>query len=221
MHAKTTTKSPPSKNLLHQTFNRLTAIGIAGRKGKQVRWLWRCSCGTLTIAFAANVTRGHTKSCGCWHRDATSIAKTTHGATVGRVIAREYTTWQSMLGRCYNPKNAKYPRYGGRGIEVCERWRHSFKNFLTDMGKKPAGLTLDRIDNDKGYSPDNCRWATRARQNRNYSRNVMLTFQGETMCLTDWASHKNLTSSALLTRLRRGWSVERALATPPLVNQYG
>lgn len=221
MHAKTTIKKPLYKNLLHQTFGRLTAIGIAGRKGHQILWLWRCSCGTLTIANASNVTRGHTKSCGCWHRESTSLAHTTHGATVNRVVSKEYTVWVTMIQRCTNPKNQKYRRYGARGITVCERWRHSFENFLADMGKKPApDYSIERKDNNAGYSPENCKWASAAEQNRNYSRNVRMTFQGKTMCLTDWAIHKNLTSTMLMCRLRRGWSIERTLSTPRMVNGY-
>lgn len=130
---------------------------------------------------------------------------------------REYNIWQMMLKRCFDPTSPVYPRYGGRGITVCDRWRYSFRNFYEDMG--PAnGRTLERIDNDDIYRPGNCRWATYKEQARNKSNNRYLTFEGRTMLITDWAAETGIKIATLVTRLNRnGWTVERALTTKPCV----
>jgi len=124
-----------------------------------------------------------------------------------------YKLWTSMMQRCTNPAGKDYPRYGGRGITVCERWTR-FENFYADMGLRPEGKTLDRIDNDKGYSPDNCRWATLQEQMRNSRQTVMITRDGKTQCLKDWQRDLGLPASTYTGRRMRGWSVERALESP-------
>jgi hypothetical protein len=118
-----------------------------------------------------------------------------------------------MLQRCTNPRNPSYPRYGGKGITVCERWR-SFDNFLTDMGPRPEGTSIDRMDNARGYEPANCRWATSFQQAQNTSVAVSITAFGETRCLSEWARLRGLSLTTLHSRLRLGWSPERALSTP-------
>lgn len=133
--------------------------------------------------------------------------------THGMSRSSEYKTWESMLQRCINPNNKSWKRYGARGITVCERWK-SFENFYADMGDRPAGMTLDRKDNDKGYSPDNCRWATYAEQNRNYSRNVLIEWGTKRMTVTDWEKELGMKHRTLDNRLRRGWSIERAITHP-------
>jgi len=119
-----------------------------------------------------------------------------------------------MFQRCYNPNGTKYADYGGRGITVCDRWL-KFENFYADMGDRPEGMEIDRFpDNDGNYEPGNCRWATRPEQMRNTRANRMITFQGRTQCLTDWANEIGVGCSTICTRLARGWSLERALTTP-------
>lgn len=125
-----------------------------------------------------------------------------------------YGTWNSMMARCYNEKHAKYPLYGARGLRVCRRW-HTFQNFVDDMGMRPSGLMLERIDNDKGYSPENCKWATYAEQIRNRNITVWLTHDGKTMCIKDWADHLGISYSTLKERLRQGYSTELALTMKP------
>jgi hypothetical protein len=127
----------------------------------------------------------------------------------------EYAVWASMIARCNTPTHKAFPRYGGRGITVCERWRR-YEHFIADMGPCPRGLTLERIDNDKGYEPSNCKWATRAAQNRNTSQTRWLTLNGVTLCQQDWCHRTGLSWGTLNGRLRRKWSVERALTTPPI-----
>jgi hypothetical protein len=127
----------------------------------------------------------------------------------------EYKSWQHMLDRCHNSANKRFADYGGRGIIVCERWRHSFINFYKDMGPKPSrGHSIDRVDNDGPYSPNNCRWATNDGQARNTRRNRWLTYQGETLCAADWARRMKMPHPTLHARLKAGWSVERALTQP-------
>jgi len=124
-----------------------------------------------------------------------------------------YLCWASMKSRCLSPKDQRYPRYGGRGISVCDRWLE-FENFLTDMGERPRGRSLDRIDNDGNYEPGNCRWATQLEQQSNRRSNRLLTFRGETLCMTEWARRIGISAQALFTRLKRGWPVDVALVAP-------
>lgn len=127
---------------------------------------------------------------------------------------RTYMTWNDMRQRCTNPKKCFYERYGGRGITICDEWR-DFAAFLRDMGYRPDGLTLERIDNDKGYSKDNCVWATQAQQRRNQSTTQMLTYRGETLCLKDWANRIGISQSGLWLRVNKfGWNIEKAISTP-------
>lgn len=148
-----------------QKVGRLTTVKVVGRaKDGQYLWRCRCSCGQLTIVVAGNLSTGHTRSCGCLAREATGNRRRIHGAAG----TREFWIWVAIRQRCYNKNNHAYSNYGGRGITVCARWRKSFKNFFADVGKRPhPSLTLDRINNDQGYSPKNWRWATRAQQSQN------------------------------------------------------
>lgn len=129
-----------------------------------------------------------------------------------------YGTWAMMRARCSNPDHKAYPDYGGRGVTVCERWK-SFENFIADMGERPAGMTLDRIDNDKGYSPENCRWATRKQQNNNSRKNRLLTHEGRTQTLSAWAGEAGLSRGALLKRLARGWTLAESLTVAATRNK--
>lgn len=194
----TTQERPSTQNLLHQKFNRLTAIGYVGRyrNTTNAEWLWRCDCGNLITMSANAVKRGNTKSCGCLKRETRSTQ--THGmARRGKHRTPEYHIWSAMIQRCANPENKGYERYGKRGIRVCERWL-IFENFLADMGPRPTlKLTLERKNNNLGYSPENCEWASRRLQMRNNSRTLVLTLNGETMCLTDWVARLETTISKL------------------------
>jgi hypothetical protein len=137
-----------------------------------------------------------------------------HGASVD--YRPEHLVWFNMLARCYNPEIPAYGNYGGRGITVCERWRNSFLAFLEDMGKRPAPRhTIERIDNDLGYSPENCTWATWKQQSRNGRRNRLITFCGRTKCLTDWATEIGISYQTLSFRLKH-WDLDKALTTPKL-----
>lgn len=123
-------------------------------------------------------------------------------------------SWYSLIARCYNKNNASYPRYGAKGIQVCERWRSSYDNFVEDMGARPDGCTIGRIDNKGNYEPSNCRWMTREEQDRNKRNNRFITAFGETKCITDWATQYGLSYDTLYRRLNRGLAIEEALIRP-------
>lgn len=140
----------------------------------------------------------------------------THGNTCSGRRSTEYRAWQAMRTRCNNPKASKYSYYGGRGIKVCERWNSSFSTFLTDMGRRPLGHSLDRFpDNDGNYEPGNVRWANRQQQDNNKRTNHLITFKGETLPIGMWATRLGIPVETISSRLLHlGWSVDRALATP-------
>lgn len=192
-------------DLRNQRFGRLVAVEPAQKdKSGNCRWLCRCDCGASTISQEGKLRSGHARSCGCLQRE----ASTKHGLIGTRV----YEIWRSMSKRCLNPRHKSFPSYGGRGIKVCARWSDVAK-FYADMGDPPAGMSLDRIDNNGDYEPGNCRWATPAQQTRNRRPNVNLTLNGRTMCVTDWARETGVSRETIYTRLRRGWSIERALSS--------
>ncbi len=156
-------------DLIGRTFSRLTVVARTVNFNHSVRYECLCVCGKTVIAYKSMLVSGKHKSCGCLKRERIIEQSTTHGLHNHEL----YNTWKNMWQRCTNPNNPKYPRWGGRGIEVHERWR-SFENFIADVGDRPPGKTLDRRDNDGDYGPDNWRWATPAEQAAN-TRNLKLT----------------------------------------------
>lgn len=157
-------------------YGMLTLLHLVERKLGGNKWLVRCDCGTEKVMYARDVCSGHTQSCGCTSNARRAEKHITHGLTE----TREYSTWCHILGRCNNPTDHKYSIYGGRGIKVCERWQLSFVNFLEDMGAAPVGHSIDRINNDGNYEPNNCRWAnakTQASNRRNVKK--VLVFGNE------------------------------------------
>lgn len=148
-----------------QRFGRLTALRFTHSVNGVRMWLCRCDCGIEAPVDCHALRTGNTKSCGCLRRDVASAANRTHGLSGSSTFFR----WQAMKNRCLNPRDKDWKHYGGRGITVCERWL-SFEPFLADMGEAPPGMTIDRRDNDKGYEPGNCRWATMTVQANNRRR---------------------------------------------------
>lgn len=186
-------------------FNRLTAL--EADQTKKRHWRCQCVCGKIAVVLDNKLHSGHTRSCGCLHREVTSSVKRTHG----RSKTSEHRIWSLMIQRCENPKNPAYPDYGGRGIAVCKEWRSSFEAFFLDMGEKPEGGTLDRRDNNLGYSPDNCRWSTRQGQARNRRSDGRITYGGRSLMPVEWAEEIGSKSNTIRQRIRSGWSVGRAL----------
>lgn len=152
---------------------RLTFVREDGRQGSNVMWICRCVCGVVVRVRASRVRSGTTTSCGCYAAECTAQRNAKHGHNARGKRSPTYATWAAMHARCYKPTAAAYPWYGARGITVCERWK-SFEMFLEDMGNRPDGMTLDRVDVDGSYEPSNCRWATQLEQART-SRHTILT----------------------------------------------
>lgn len=200
------------KNRLGHRFGRLVIIATAeSADPDQPRWLCRCDCGTEKSIQSGNLISGNIRSCGCLvveMRKAAGTHKQSRGSPT-------YRSWISMKQRCYNENHTNYPRYGGRGITVCERWRASFENFLTDMGPRPS-LThsLERTDNNGNYVPDNVVWATSDVQASNRSTQRVIDINGTKMSVTEAARQFNIPRGRLFGRLRRGWAVDRAISEP-------
>lgn len=193
-------------------FGRLVAIRPDPSRPGLRYWEMQCDCGGTTISSLQNLRSGRAKSCGCLRR-AMHIARcTTHAKKPERL----YRIWHGMMNRCERPGNEVYSRYGAKGIRVCEEWREyiPFRDWALANGYRDD-LTIDRWPDKRGnYEPSNCRWATPAEQSRNKTNNRLLTFQGQTRCLTEWASIMSMSRYALQDRLGAGWSIERALSTP-------
>lgn len=196
-------------DLTGQRFGRLIALERVDAPGES-RWNCRCDCGGEKTVLAYNLRIGATQSCGCLHRERIRAANTTHGHTTGGKSSRTYRSWRHMRERCTNPKDQDYPNYGGRGIAVCERWK-TFENFLADMGETPVGRSIDRIDVNGDYEPGNCRWATNREQSLNTRSNRILTVNGQSRPMVEWAELMGLSPATILKRLKRGWSIEEAV----------
>ncbi len=175
----------------------------------------QCSCGKEKVIPNHALRKGYTKSCGCLAIEALQInSSPKHGHCRRQMRSKTYCCWRGMIKRCIYPKDKRFHHYGGRGISVCDKWRHSFAAFLSDLGECPPGLTLERLNNSKGYEPGNCVWATRTVQNRNKRTNRILTVRGVTACFSELCLLFQVPEHRVRSRLKRGWSVERAFFTP-------
>lgn len=192
-------------DLTGQRFGRLVALSYEAGK-----WTCQCDCGNITQAIGGNLRSGNTTSCGCFRAEILDgRLRRTHGMSYTPAFA----VWKGMIQRCSDPNTVGWEHYGGRGITVCDSWK-VFENFYRDMKEPPPGKSIDRIDNDAGYSPENCRWATRKEQNRNTRRNLQVEYSGQTKPLSQWCEEFGLNYKVTHQRINRdGWSIERALST--------
>jgi hypothetical protein len=194
-----------TKDLRGIRFGQLLVVSFShADKFRHTLWNVRCDCGTTKQINSSSLQRGLSRSCGC--RQSPGTHKMSATST--------YISWSGMIQRTTNPNIPRWCNYGGRGIHVCQRWL-VFENFLADMGVRPDGMQIDRIDNTGNYEPGNCRWATPAQQSRNMRRTRILTYDGITMCVEDWARRIGIRRCTLHVRLRN-WPLERALTTPKL-----
>lgn len=200
-------------DLTGQRFGRLTVIKKANSISGQTYWLCKCDCGNETTVISYCLRKGDTKSCGCLHNE---LINSGCNSKHRKSSTKLYGVWSTMKGRCYNPNNSKYKRYGGRGIIVCQEWREfqPFYEWAMSHGYTEE-LTIDRINNDGNYEPANCRWATLKEQANNKCNTIIITFNSETKTLSEWAKKLNISRLCLWKRIYlRNWSVEKALTTP-------
>jgi len=205
------------KDFTGQKFNLLTVLEKTDKRvGGSVVWLCCCDCGNTTEVSSGNLRSGHTKSCGC-HKSKVSSNNiketfTKHGHGKANNISKTYSSWLHMSDRCNNSNNDSYHNYGGRGIKICERWA-DFENFLEDMGERPEGTTIDRIDVNGNYEPSNCRWATIKEQRNNKRGNQKYNYNGETLTISQLSEKYRIERAKLAYRLKSGWPIEKALNT--------
>ena len=191
-------------------YGRLEIIAKGASRNGQPYVLCHCDCGTEKEIAFSSLRRGATQSCGCYRKEKGPGNKR-HGLADTKI----HMIWTSMRQRCFNPNNPAFKNYGGRGITIDPRW-NSFEAFFEDMGEPPEGMSLDRIDNNKGYSPDNCKWATRVQQGRNTRMCHPVTFEGVTKTIAEWAEQYGIGRSTLSQRIRNGWDIKRALTQSTL-----
>lgn len=206
------------KNISGNRYGRLSVISHSGtNKSGNHLWECMCDCGTRATVTYGNLTSGHTLSCGCLQKERTAKAKRRHGLYFDSDGKRSRLSrvWSAMKCRCSNVKCKAFPQYGGSGITVCEEWMdyEKFHEWATSNGYT-YGLTIDRIDNTKGYSPENCRIATKKDQSRNRRNVVILTLNGESMPMFQWADKLGIGLRCLANRRRMGWDDSRILTTP-------
>jgi hypothetical protein len=198
---------PVFKNLISESFGRWLVVGYAGDS----LWNCVCECGAASAVRGNHLTSGASASCGCLQKEVAVKFNTTHG----RSRTPEYRAWSNFIDRCENPKNPSFARYGGRGISVSSEWRKSFDVFIADIGSRPSSdHSIDRIDNDLGYSKENCRWSTRDEQATNRGDNRVIEFNGRKQTLYQWAREYNINENTLRGRLRNGWGTENAITKP-------
>jgi hypothetical protein len=195
-------------------YFRLHVLKFDCVKNNTAHWLCKCDCGTVKSIAGPHLRFGKTRSCGCFFRDVAKVINKTHGYASNGEISSTYKIWVGMKKRCLNVNDRAFKYYGGRGIKVCERWVNSFENFLADMGERPVGKSLGRINNDGNYCPENCRWETDIQQANNSRNCRYINFGGKIQPATAWAHELGLAPSVLLWRLNNDWTIEQAFTTP-------
>lgn len=190
------------ENITGRRFDMLTVLEFAGIENHRARWLCQCDCGSKKIIKGIDLRSGNSGSCGCRTRKKSLERSTTHGATIGGKHSGAYRSWRSMKQRCNDPKAVNYPRYGAIGIRYCEAWA-DFEAFYADMGDRPEGFSLDRIDPRLGYSTENCRWIPNNEQAKNQRKTVRVVLDGEQMIQADAARRLEVHPAQILQWRRR------------------
>lgn len=199
-------------NLIGNRYGRLLIKDYAGKNSqKKTQWLCICDCGVEKIISSADIKAEKIVSCGCHKNESASKRFSTHKLCK----SSEYSSWAAMINRCTNKKLRDYKNYGGRGIVVCDRWRDSFEDFLLDMGNKPSQKhSIDRIDVNGNYQKSNCRWADDFQQARNARSNIVIEFNNKKMVLSEAAEIYGINYGTLISRYRKGWTVDEMLTIP-------
>lgn len=206
-------------DLTGRVFGRLRVVSFADSVGARVRWSCLCDpehggCGVVCVALGYLLKNGTTRSCGCLRREVAAQRKLVHGAARRGNSTPEFKTWQGMIQRCEQSSADSFPLYGGRGIRVCDEWRHDFAAFFTHVGPRPSPKhSIDRINSDGHYEPGNVRWATLLEQMRNKRNTNHVTAFGETLTVGEWAERTGVDAKKIADRLRLGMSPERALSS--------
>lgn len=189
-------------DIIGKRFGRLTALYFIPDSSKWASFMFKCDCGNTKRILAQSVTSGRSLSCGCYHKESNILRNKTHGHS-GKNRTKTYNTWALMMDRCeWGGHRIMWSNYGAKGIKVCERWR-KFENFLQDMGERPIGKTLDRIDNAKGYSKENCRWATNREQSLNKVKTPRVRYQGSVIDVFSLRESFGISYSAFNSRAQR------------------
>ena len=212
------------KDLTGKRFGRLLVLERSknNTNSNKPKWICKCDCGNIVEKSGNSLTNGKTKSCGCLKIEADHNRTKTHGDTAEGKTSRLYVVWADIKQRCFNKNNTAYPYYGGRGIKMCDEWRYNYSSFkewsyangYNDTFEKYQ-CTIDRIDTNKDYCPENCRWVPMKIQGNNTRRNHILSFNGELHTIAEWADIIGFKYKTIMTRLNLGWSIEDALTIPP------
>lgn len=209
----------PRLNLIGNKYGKLTVLKLLGRKEEsnyknRPPFIWKCvcDCNNQKIATTNQLRSGDLKSCGCLYK--------TINITHNMSNTIEYKSWSEMKNRCNNKNSHNYERYGKRGIKVCNRWLNSFENFLEDMGSRPNNTSLDRINNNQGYYPKNCKWSSPKEQSRNRRSNRIFEFEGKKLSLIEITEKLNLNYKTVHNRLTNGMSFKEAISKPKMKNQF-
>ena len=199
-------------DLTNQKFNRLTVLELSDKRGKKVMWKCRCDCGNITFVETCNLRGNRTKSCGCYKMDGLLSRSTKHNQRHTKL----YEVWKGIKQRCLNSNHKAFKNYGGRGISICDEWKDNFSSFYNWAMQNGYSdeLSIDRINNDGNYEPNNCRWVDRKTQANNTRTNHFITYNNETHTIAEWSRILNIKYSVILYRLHHNWSIEKTFTTP-------
>lgn len=189
-------------------YGRLTGIERVGvAPNRQSLWRFKCDCGVVTILQGSSVRHGNTASCGCLQKELARENIRQRATTHGMTSSPEFVSWTAAKSRCYYRKNKEYARYGGSGITMCDKWRLSFSEFYKDMGQRPSGTSLDRVDPSGNYEPGNCRWATHTEQSRNRRNSIYVDHLGRRIPLTEFAEITGVKYATAFRRYKKNRSL--------------